>query len=362
VDQLLIHGATLAFCVPGESYLPVLDALFEVADRFGSSRVGTRAARPTWPRPMGRLTGSPGICFVTRGPGATHAIGRGTYRIPGFHSDDPVHRQVGTEFIEREAFQEIDYRRMFGPLAKVVAQIDRAERIPEFVARAYQTATAGAWPGRAGASGGRAVRKTVAMDARRWQRVRGRPARSGKWSASRSCCGMRGGDRHLGGSGWTDAAYEDLRHSPRRKQCLSPARSGTSTSSTTRTQAIAGDVGVGVEPGPRSAHQVPATHHLHRCAPWRDDDERAMSCCGAPVPEQKLIHIHAGAEEPGRVYQADLMINATMPAARAAPATLCRASRLPHQTATHEANAALADWRSRREIQAGCSCGMCSSI
>ena len=129
----------------------------------------------------GKLTGTPGICFVTRGPGATNAsIGVHT----AFQDSTPMILfigQVGSDFVEREAFQEIDYRRMFGPMAKWVAQIDRADRIPEYIARAFQVATQRPpGPGRAGAARGHAVR----------QRGRRRCARAG--SACESRAGARG--------------------------------------------------------------------------------------------------------------------------------------------------------------------------
>jgi acetolactate synthase I/II/III large subunit len=143
VDQLLTHGAELAFCVPGESYLPVLDALYTVRDRIRLITCRHESGAANMAEAYGKMTGKPGICLVTRGPGATNAsIGVHT----AFQDSTPMILligQVGTDFLEREAFQEIDYRRMFGPMSKWVAQIDRTDRIPEFIARAYQVATSG---------------------------------------------------------------------------------------------------------------------------------------------------------------------------------------------------------------------------
>ncbi len=141
VDQLALHGADLAFGVPGESYLAVLDALVDSPVRFVTCRHEGGAANMA--DAYGKLTGRPGICMVTRGPGATQAsVGVHT----AFQDSTPLILligQVAREQLEREAFQEIDYRQMFGPLAKWVAQIDHAERIPELVARAFRTATSG---------------------------------------------------------------------------------------------------------------------------------------------------------------------------------------------------------------------------
>jgi acetolactate synthase I/II/III large subunit len=141
VDQLARHGGDLAFGVPGESYIDVLDALRGSPIRYVTCRHEGGAANMA--EAYGKLTGRPGLCLVTRGPGATQAsVGVHT----AFQDGTPLILLVGQiprEDAEREAFQEIDYRLMFGSLAKWVAQVDRAERIPELVARAYRTATSG---------------------------------------------------------------------------------------------------------------------------------------------------------------------------------------------------------------------------
>ena len=141
VDQLALHGAGLAFGVPGESYIDVLDALRDSPVRYVTCRHEGGAA--TMAEAHGKLTGAPGICFVTRGPGATQAsVGVHT----AYQDGTPLLLFVGQvprEDAEREAFQEIDYRRMFGQLAKWVAQVDQVERIPELIARAFRVATSG---------------------------------------------------------------------------------------------------------------------------------------------------------------------------------------------------------------------------
>ena len=143
VDQLLIHGADMAFCVPGESYLEVLDALFDVRDRFKLVNARHEAGAANMAEAYGKLTGKPGICMVTRGPGACHAaVGVHT----AFQDSTPMIMligQVGRDMMDREAFQEIDYRQMFGPVAKWAAQIDVTARIPEYIARAFHIATSG---------------------------------------------------------------------------------------------------------------------------------------------------------------------------------------------------------------------------
>jgi very-short-patch-repair endonuclease len=143
VDNLVLHGVRRAYCVPGESYLGVLDALYDVQDRIELIVNRQEGGACFMAEAHGKLTGEPGICFVTRGPGATNAA------IGVHHAQQDSTPlilfigQVGGDFVEREAFQEVDYRRMFGPLCKWVAQIDRADRVAEYVARAFQVTTSG---------------------------------------------------------------------------------------------------------------------------------------------------------------------------------------------------------------------------
>src|SRR4030095_9117442 len=143
VDQLLIQGVNHAFCVPGESYIATLDALYDPGEMIRLVATLHESGAAFMADAYAKLTGQPGVAFVTRGPGATNAsIGIHT----SFQDSTPVVLfvgQVANEFAEREAFQEIDYRQMFGPMTKWVAQIDIATRIPEMVARAFQVATSG---------------------------------------------------------------------------------------------------------------------------------------------------------------------------------------------------------------------------
>ncbi|MCA0424036.1 MAG: thiamine pyrophosphate-binding protein, partial [Proteobacteria bacterium] len=141
VDQLLIQKVTDIFCVPGESYLAVLDALHDASVRVTVCR--QEAGAGFMADAVGRLTGRPGIVFVTRGPGATNAA----HAIHVARQDSiPLIMFVGQierGMREREAFQEVDYRAAFGPLAKWATEIDDAGRIPELVARAFSVAMSG---------------------------------------------------------------------------------------------------------------------------------------------------------------------------------------------------------------------------
>jgi acetolactate synthase-1/2/3 large subunit len=143
VDQLLVHGAEIAFCVPGESYLEILDALYDVRDRFKLINARHEAGAANMAEAYGKLTGKPGICMVTRGPGACHA----SVGVHTAHQDSTpmilLVGQIARGMRDREAFQEIDYRQMFGPVAKWAAEIETTSRIPEYMARAFQVATSG---------------------------------------------------------------------------------------------------------------------------------------------------------------------------------------------------------------------------
>jgi acetolactate synthase-1/2/3 large subunit len=143
VDQLIKQGVKDAFCVPGESYLAVLDALYLKREQISLYVARQDGGAAFMAEAYGKATGKTGICFVTRGPGATNAsIGVHT----AYQDSTPMILfigQVGSDMVEREAFQEMDYRRMFGQMSKWVAQIDRADRIPEYVARAFQVANSG---------------------------------------------------------------------------------------------------------------------------------------------------------------------------------------------------------------------------
>ena len=142
VDALVTQGADHAFCVPGESYLAVLDAFHdtpEIAVTVCRQEGGACMMADAY----GKQTGRPGLCFVTRGPGASNAcVGMHTA-----HQDSTplilFIGQVGGDVVEREAFQEVDFRRMYGPMCKWVAQIDRADRVPEYVSHAFHTAVSG---------------------------------------------------------------------------------------------------------------------------------------------------------------------------------------------------------------------------
>ena len=143
VDQLIARGTDKVFCVPGESYLGILNALYDVNEKVAVYNARHEAGASNMAEAYGKLTGKPGIALVTRGPGACHAsIG---VHI-AYQDSTPmilIIGQVSQETRDREAFQEINYQAMFGSISKWCAEIDKAERIPEYIARAYNLATSG---------------------------------------------------------------------------------------------------------------------------------------------------------------------------------------------------------------------------
>ena len=143
MECLITLGAKVGFGVPGESYLAVLNAMHDHQDDFRFIMARQEGGAAYMAEAWGKLTGDPGLCFVTRGPGATNAsIGVHT----AMQNSTPMLLfvgQVGSDMIGREAFQEIDYTAYFGSIAKWVVEIDDAERIPELISRAWATALSG---------------------------------------------------------------------------------------------------------------------------------------------------------------------------------------------------------------------------
>ena len=142
-DQLRVLGADKVFCVPGESFLELLDGLYDHADNIQTVVCRHESGASNMADAYAKMTGKPGICAVTRGPGATNAS-NGVHTA--FQDSSPMIvliGQVGRGMMDREAFQEMDYRQVFGQMAKWVAQIDDASRIPEYLSRAWKTALSG---------------------------------------------------------------------------------------------------------------------------------------------------------------------------------------------------------------------------
>ncbi|HEY5756011.1 MAG TPA: thiamine pyrophosphate-binding protein [Steroidobacter sp.] len=350
VDQLLTHGAELAFCVPGESYLPVLDALYTVRDRIRLITCRHENGAANMAEAYGKLTGKPGICLVTRGPGATNAsIGVHT----AFQDSTPMILligQVGTDFMEREAFQEIDYRRMFGPMSKWVAQIDRTDRIPEFIARAYQVATSGRMGPVVLALPEDILSGTAAVaDARPWQRVESAPSPEALARLSQMLGEAQRPFLLVGGSGWDEATCAELQRFAETQQIAVGCEFRSQDLFDNAHPNYAGDVGIGINP--KLAERVKASDLLVVLgARLGEITTSGYGLIAGPVPAQRLVHIYPEPGELGRFYHADLMINATMPAMTRALAALPKVTRAESKAQVVAANADYQAWQARKEI------------
>jgi acetolactate synthase-1/2/3 large subunit len=304
VDQLAVHGADLAFCVPGESFLAVLDGLYESPVRLIVCRHEAGAANMA--DAYGKLTGRPGICIVTRGPGAAHAsVGVHT----AFQDSTPLLLlvgQVASAEEEREAFQEVDYRRMFGPLAKWVAQVDRTERIPEFLARAFATATSGR-PGPVvlALPEDMLAAEADVPDARRYVPAQAHP---GELEPLREL--LAGAERPfalIGGGGWSGRASNDLRTFLEANDLPAGAAFRRQDALDNDSPSYAGDVGIGINP--KLAARVGDADLLLVIGPRLGEmTTSGYTLLDVPTPRQALVHVHPGAEELSRVYQPALPI------------------------------------------------------
>jgi acetolactate synthase-1/2/3 large subunit len=307
-DALAGHGVTTAFGVPGESYLPVLDGFHDHAGRMQFVICRNEGGASYMAEASAKLTGKPGILFVTRGPGATNgAVGVHT----AFQDSTPMVvfiGQVGNDFVEREAFQEIDYRRMYGPMSKWVAQIDRVERIPEYVSHAFHTAMAGrrgpvvlALPEDA------LFAEAAVADAPHYKVVRSAPASADMHEVEHLLAKSAKPFVLLGGGGWDRPTCDALR------AWIEAAGLPAGTSFRcqdlydNRAPNYAGDVGIGINP--KLAQRVRDADLVIAIGSRLDEmTTSGYTLFDIPVPRQKLIHVQPGAEELGRVYHATLPI------------------------------------------------------
>ena len=319
-DQLAVHGTEIAFCVPGESYVALLDGLYDSPIRLITCRHEAGAANMA--EAYGKLTGRPGICMVTRGPGATQAsVGVHT----AFQDSTPLILlvgQVASNQEEREAFQEIDYRRMFGPLAKWVAQIDRVDRIPELVARAYATACAGR-PGPVVLALPEDMLRaeTDAADAPRFRAIQPSPSTADVASLQDVLARAERPLAILGGAGWTPASSAHLRTFLEANALPAVAAFRRQDALDNDSPSYAGELGIGVNPA--LLQRVRDADVLLAVGPRLGEMTTAgYTLLDVPRPRQTLVHVHPGPEELGRVYQPDLPILSGMEAFAAAVADL----------------------------------------
>jgi acetolactate synthase-1/2/3 large subunit len=316
IDQLLIHGVRHVFCVPGESYIAALDAFHDRDIAITVCRHESGAA--IMAETCGKATGRPGICFVTRGPGATNAAS-------GLH----IAQQDSTPFIlfvgqiaremrEREAFQELDYRAVFGSIAKWATEIDDPMRIPELVSRAFYTATSGR-PGPVvmALPEDMLVERIAVADAPAFEPVETWPGASDMarlqklfWAAERPIV-------LLGGSRWSQAACVAVTRFAERLALPVATTFRRAHLFAPDHPCYAGDLGIG--PNPKLLARIRSADLIVLIGGrLGEQPSQAYTLLDIPAPRQTFVHVYPGVEELGRVYRPHLAINATPTAFAAA--------------------------------------------
>jgi len=321
VTALQAHGVEMVFSVAGESYLEVLDALVDAPNvRLVTCRQEGGAAFMA--EAYGKLTGKPGVLLVTRGPGACNAsIGIHT----AFQDSTPLVvlvGQVARNQLDREAFQEVDFRRMFAPLAKWVAQIDMAERVPELINQGFQIAVSGR-PGPVVLAlpedmlGDRCA-ATVSGP---YRAVRAHPGAADLDELRRLLAAAERPIMLVGGSGWSDKACREIAGFAQTNDlpvCCSFRRQDIVDN---RLPCFVGDLGTGASPS-LVARVEQADLLLAVGTRIGEITSQSYSLLGIPEPGKALIHVHASAEELGRVFRPSLAIQSGMPEFAAAVAML----------------------------------------
>ena len=326
VEALIAQGIDTVFGVPGESYLAALDGFHQHHERIRFIACRQEGGAAFMADAQGKLSGRPGICFVTRGPGATNAsIGVHT----AFQDSTPMILfigQVASEQRDREAFQELDYRQMFGPgtlgMAKWVGEVHDPNRLPEYVARAFRTAMQGR-PGPVVLVLPEDMLTTLTQAP---VLPRAEPALA--WPAPGALREVRtlllAAQRPfviVGGSGWDANACAAMQRFAEAWNLPVGCAFRFQDLFDNRHANYAGDVGIGINP--RLARRITEADLILAVGPRLGEmTTGGYTLLQAPRPKQKLIHIHAGAEELGRVYHADLMLQSAMACAAKALETL----------------------------------------
>jgi acetolactate synthase I/II/III large subunit len=312
VDQLVLHGTELCFGVPGESYLAVLDALHDAPLRLIVTRHEGGAANMA--EAYGKLTGRPGVCLVTRGPGATHAS-NGVHTA--FQDSTPMLLlvgQVARETVGREGFQELDYRAVFGSMAKWATQIDSAERVPEIVARAFAVATSGR-PGPVvlALPEDMLTDEVDVADARPHRRV---AAAAGAREMARLGELLADATSPLaivGEGGWTAQAGADVAAFAEAQRIPVAASFRCQDYVDNASAAYAGHAGLAMDPA--LARRIRDADVLLAIGGRLGEiPSNGYTLVRAPVPRQRLVHVHPDPDELGAVYQPELGIVAGLEA------------------------------------------------
>lgn len=312
VEILCRNDIKKAFCVPGESYLPVLDALYDVKEQIQLITCRQEGGACTMAEAYGKLTGKPGICFVTRGPGATNAsIGVHT----AYQDSTPLILfigQVGQDVKEREAFQEIDFTKVFAPITKWAVEVTSGERLPEIVAKAFQVATNGR-PGPVVISLPEDILDTS---------FKGKLPRP--YSKIQPSVDPQDMDKLynalqeakkplflLGGSGWSENSCDIIQNFSENHHIPVTTCFRCQDLFDNNHPHYAGDVGIGINP---ELYSYVKESDLLIAVGTRLDDITTSSyeLITPPYSEQKLIHIHPSSNSLGTLYQADLLIQSSV--------------------------------------------------
>ena len=322
VDALRAHGAGMVFGVPGESYLAALEALRAVADDLPFITCRHEAAAANMAEAYGKLTGRPGVAFVTRGPGATHAtIGLHT----AFQDSTPMLLligQVARRMQDREAFQEIDYRRFLSEVTKWTGEVGDPDRMAEYVGRAIATATAG----RQGPVALALPEDVLSAPARRQDSRAHPPVAAAPHAADmeRVAAALARAERPLillGGGPWTADAAQALRGFAERHHLPVAVSFRSQSLIDNRSPVYAGHLGIGASP--KLVARLQASDCLLVIGPRLGEMTTAGYRRLDPgEPQPQLVHVHAGAEELGRVYRGGILI-AAAPAAFAEALAAC---------------------------------------
>jgi acetolactate synthase-1/2/3 large subunit len=348
IGSLIAQRATHAFGVPGESFLAVLDALHDAAGRLDFVVCRQEGGAAYMAEAYGKLTGRPGIAFVTRGPGASNAaIGIHT----AMQDSTPMIvfvGQVGGDSVDREAFQEIDYRRMYAGVAKWAAQVDRADRIPEYVAHAYRVAMSGR-PGPVVLALPEDMLRARAdvADAPFVDAVGASATAADVEQVAELLREARQPLAIVGGSRWDARARADL--------ATFAERTGVPIACAFRRQdlfdhrhaAYAGDVGIGINP--KLAVRIRSADVLLVIGERLGEvTTSGYTLLDVPVPKQTLVHVHPDAGELGRVYQPQVALAATPGAFLGA--LLPRLNDVRQRTTAEDAHADYDAWRAPRAV------------
>jgi acetolactate synthase I/II/III large subunit len=309
VDQLVVHGVQHVFCVPGESYLAVLDAFHDSALNVTVCRQEGGACMMA--EAVGKVTGRPGVCFVTRGPGATNASA-------GIHiarqDSTPLVMfvgQIGREMREREAFQELDYRAVFGSMAKWATEIDDPARVPEIVSRAFHTAANGRpGPVVVAIPEDMLTERVAVTDAPPFALIETSPGPAEMEKFAQMLADARSPIMLLGGSRWSQAASDAVARFAQKYALPVATTFRRAHLFDALHPCYAGDLGIG--PNPKLVERIKGADLVVLVGGRLGElPSQSYTLFDIPRPQMPLVHVHPGAEELGRVYSPNLAIHAT---------------------------------------------------